>query len=176
MIVWETVSYTCEAASQPQETRRKLSGPLSKHNFIWLNSAAAAGSAGPHAPNVMWKLAVQCTNIIWCFFQLLPSSEQSVVPRLACLLVRWGRLVVPRHGHGPHVSVAGQWYRQQPKRDTAHAFHKFGPITDLPCCPHLGEVGWGQWWWEHHSAAMPPPSALCLLSLGATSPHQVQLQ
>lgn len=48
-------------------------------------------------------------------------------------------------------------------------------VPSLACSPCLGEVGQGQGQWSHHPA-MPPPSPPSLLSLGTTSPHQVQLQ
>lgn len=133
----------------------------------------ACQRADPHAPNLTWKSAVRSTNINWCFFQLLPSPNQPPVSRLACPLVQSGRLVVPRRGHCPSSSSAGQRYHQQPNRDTSSC----SPITDLSCLPCLGEAGWGQGRWGHRPATMPPSSAPSLLSLGATSPRQqVQLQ
>lgn len=75
-----------------------------------------------------------------CFFQFLLSSDQPLVPRLVLLLVQSRGLTFPRHRHCPSSSRAGQWCYQQWGRDMGHVLHQLGPITDLPCCFHLG--GW----------------------------------
>lgn len=118
------------------------------------------------------------------FSQPASGASGAKVSRLAYPLVLSGKPMVPRHKHCPNSSVAGHWYHQQLTRDTAHALHKFGPITDLPCFPCLREVGQGRGRWDRAKGSgvitLQPchrPSAPSLLSLETASPHQqVQTQ
>lgn len=195
LIAWENVSYTCEAASQPQESRGKLSGHLKAQPDLaeWCSSCRLschqsvpemvrqAAQPGYHTRVPMHPAScLPCSLLSWslcckpdieidcakhqynlAFLPALPPPNQPLVPlvaRLAYLLVQSGKPVVPRHKHRPNSSVAEQRYHQQLIRDTAHALHKFGPITNLPCFPCLREVGQGQGQGSYPPAAMPLPT------------------
>lgn len=97
--------------------------------------------AGTHVPNPKWNLIVllQNDNVIWCFFQLLPSSDQPCVPRLAWPLVGWWPWTLPWWLSVPPQMV-GQWHQQQLDGDTTHDVPKFGPLVGLA---HVVTRQWG---------------------------------